>query len=236
MGGSSKPVKYSPIVRWGFASACTGGDACASTIKVGRNISVAAPPKRLWSRGRPRPRGQLNCNLGRGFEQSLGISVLRILRDLLGGIDLDDLAAIHDRDARRKIAHHRHRVRDEEVGESEVALQLRQQIYDLRADADVEGGDGFVAHDELGLQSQSAGDDDALALASAELVRVAAAGGGVEADGAEEFVNARRIPRRRKCTGGDARAPDLIAASCIVVNRPAARRSGLLPAFADRAN
>jgi len=99
-------------------------------------------------------------------------------------------------------------MRDEEVSQSEVALELREEIYDLRADADVEGGNRFVAHDELWLQRQGPGNDNALALASAEFVGIAAAGRSVEADGAEKFVNARGDwGRGRDGTGGDARAP-----------------------------
>ena len=95
------------------------------------------------------------------------------LRDLLCRPDLDDLAAIHHRDSRRQIAHYRHGVRDEQVGQAEIALKVFQQIHDLGADADVERRDWFVGDDELGAQSQRACDSDALPLASAEFVRIA---------------------------------------------------------------
>ncbi len=90
----------------------------------------------------------------------------------------------------REVAHHRHGVRDEQVGQAEVALQLRQQVDDLRAYADVERGDRFVADNELGTQREGAGDSDALALSAGELVRVAVAGGFVEAHRAQQFGDA----------------------------------------------
>src|ERR1700687_4631382 len=96
---------------------------------------------------------------------------------------------MHDRDARGKITDHGHGVRDEEVGQAEIALELSQQIHDLSADADVERGDGLIAHDEFGPQGEGTSDADALALSSGEFVRVASARGFVEADGAQEFGN-----------------------------------------------
>src|SRR5579864_7796904 len=99
--------------------------------------------------------------------------------------DFYNLALIHDCDAGREIAHHGHGVRDEEVGQAEVALQLCEQVDDLRSDADIEGRYRLIADDELRPQCQGAGDADALALTAGEFVRVALAGGFVEAHGAE---------------------------------------------------
>jgi hypothetical protein len=126
-------------------------------------------------------------DFGSRFEQRLGVGVLGGLGDLFGGAGLDDATALHDGDAGTEVAHDRHGVGDEEVGESEVALQLLEQVDDLSADADVEGGDGFVGHDELGTQGEGAGDADALALPAGELVRVAVACGLVESYGAQQF-------------------------------------------------
>ena len=81
-------------------------------------------------------------------------------------------------------------MRDEEIGQAEVALQLREQVDDLRAHADVESRDWFVGHDELRTQRQGAGDANALALPSAEFMGEALQDGFVEADGAEKFDDA----------------------------------------------
>ena len=111
--------------------------------------------------------------------------------DLRGVGYFEDFAAVHHGDAGGEVADDRHGMGDEEVGEAEVALELREEVDDLGADADVEGGDGLVADDELGPEGEGTGDSDPLALASGELVRIAGARGFVEADGAEEFGDAQ---------------------------------------------
>ena len=52
--------------------------------------------------------------------------------------------------------------------------QFAKEREDLRLDSDVERGCGFVGDEELGAIDQGAGDEDALALASGELVGVVA--------------------------------------------------------------
>ncbi|MEO8727243.1 MAG: hypothetical protein ABI383_14105 [Acidobacteriaceae bacterium] len=42
---------------------------------------------------------------------------------------------------------------DEEVGEFAFALQLAQEIDDLRADAHIERGDGLVEDEEAGVEA-----------------------------------------------------------------------------------
>ena len=64
-------------------------------------------------------------------------------------------------------------VRDEEIGQAELALQVAQQIEHLRLDRDVERGDRLVADDQLRVRRERAGDADALPLAAGELVRIA---------------------------------------------------------------
>ena len=65
-------------------------------------------------------------------------------------------------------------VRDEQVGEPHLALQVGEEVEHLRLDRDVEGRDRLVGDDQLRLEHQRAGDGDALALAAGEHVRVAA--------------------------------------------------------------
>ena len=109
--------------------------------------------------------------------------------DQVGAAEFHDLSLVHDGNPGREIADYRHGVRDEEIGKSEVALKLREKIYDLRADADVEGGDGLVAYDKFGTEGKGTGDADALPLSTGELVRVASAGRFIETDCTEEFGN-----------------------------------------------
>ena len=66
-------------------------------------------------------------------------------------------------------------VRHEQVGHAVRLLQLDLQVEDLRPHADVECADRFVANQQRRTEGECAGDADALALAlaAAELVRVA---------------------------------------------------------------
>jgi hypothetical protein len=65
-------------------------------------------------------------------------------------------------------------VRDEEIGEAELALQILQQVDDLRLDRDVERRDRLVADNELRIERERPRDADALALSAGEFVGITA--------------------------------------------------------------
>jgi hypothetical protein len=71
------------------------------------------------------------------------------------------------------VANDRQVVRDEQVGEIELRLEIFQQVQDLRLDRDVERGHGLVAHDQLRAERERPRDPDPLTLATGELVREA---------------------------------------------------------------
>ena len=81
-------------------------------------------------------------------------------------------------------------VADEEIGQAELGAQVHQQVDDLGLDRDVEGRDRLVADHEVGLQGQGAGDADALALAAAHLVRIAAGEAGRQAAERQQLAQA----------------------------------------------
>jgi hypothetical protein len=87
--------------------------------------------------------------------------------------ELDDLAEMHDGNAMVDMLDHREIVRDEEVGEAELALQVSQQIDHLRLHRDVERRHRLVADDKARMQCQRAGNADPLALAAGKFVQVA---------------------------------------------------------------
>ena len=62
-------------------------------------------------------------------------------------------------------------VRDEDVREVEVVLEVVEQVDHLRLDRDVERGDRLVGDDQLRVQRERARDADPLALPAGELVR-----------------------------------------------------------------
>ena len=67
-----------------------------------------------------------------------------------------------------------------------------EQVDDLGLDGHVQGADGLVAHDQLRLHGERPGDADALALAAAELVRVALHEPRVEAHQRQQLGDALR--------------------------------------------
>src|SRR5258706_4862338 len=77
-------------------------------------------------------------------------------------------------------------VRDEEVGDLSLALEVVKQVEDLRLDGDVQSADGLVADDEIRGERERAGDADALALAAGKFVGVAQGEGRIEAHALEE--------------------------------------------------
>ena len=108
--------------------------------------------------------------------------MLLLLEQLAPVGQLGDPAEVHDRDPVADVLDDAHVVGDEHVGQAELALELLEQVQDLRLDRHVEGRDGLVADDEVGLEDERPGDPDALALAAGELVWVAAGVPGRQAD------------------------------------------------------
>ena len=120
--------------------------------------------------------------LGNRRQQRHGVGMARGGEQGLGGPGLDDAPEIHHGDPLRDLPNHGEVVRDEEVGEPPIALQVGQQVEHLGLHRDVERRDRLVADDEAGLDRQRPRDPDALPLAAGELVRVAARVAGIEAD------------------------------------------------------
>ena len=82
-------------------------------------------------------------------------------------------------------------MRDQQVGQGEARLQVDEQVDDLRLDRHVERGDRFVGDDQRRVEGEGAGQADALALAAAELVRIAPPQLGIEPDVREQLGDPR---------------------------------------------
>ena len=81
---------------------------------------------------------------------------------------------------------------DEDPRDAELLLQVVDQVQDLRLHGDVERGDRLVGHDQLGLDRERPRDADALALAAAQMARVAAGDRGGQLDQLEQLGHASR--------------------------------------------
>ena len=123
-------------------------------------------------------------------EQGAAVRMLRRRVQLLLGAGLHRLAEIHDHDAVRDVPDDVQVVRDEDVREVEIALEVLEQVQDLRLHRDVERRDRLVADDQLRVDGESAGDADPLPLPTRELVREPVVVLGVEADDVEQLLHA----------------------------------------------
>src|SRR5882724_5960626 len=129
----------------------------------------------------------LHCDFRCGLEQAARIWVLRLLRNLLGITELDDFPPIHHCDTSSEIAHHRHGMGDKEIRQTKLALQLRQQIHDLRSHADIECRHRLIRHNKFRAQRQGARNPDTLSLSAAEFMRKQGQHRLVETHGAEQL-------------------------------------------------
>ena len=104
-------------------------------------------------------------------EERLGVRVDRPSVEVVRGRRLDDHAEIHHRDSIRDVVDDAEVVRDEDVRQVELVLEVVEQVDHLRLDRNVECRDRLVRHDQLRVEREGAGDADPLSLPARELVR-----------------------------------------------------------------
>src|SRR5262249_8774193 len=97
--------------------------------------------------------------------------------------------AVDHRDPFGELADEPEVVRDEEVGEVELLLQILEQVDDLGLDADVERRYRLVADDQPWREPQRAGDAEARRPAARHFVRGAAEEVRAEADELEDLAH-----------------------------------------------
>ncbi len=114
---------------------------------------MARPPRDLAS---ARYRGAGSCGRNRG-QQRTGVLVLGVVEQLAGGSVLDRRAVPHDEHVVAHSLDDREIVTDEQVGQVQFALQLRQQVQDPRLDRDVQRRSRFVEDEQVGLASRAPG-------------------------------------------------------------------------------
>ena len=101
------------------------------------------------------------------------VRMQRIPEQLLRRALFKQISEIHHADAVGDIPDDADIVRDEQIGQIFLLLQIQQQIDDLRLDGDIKRGDRLIADDKFRVQDQRAGNSDPLALTTGEFVRVA---------------------------------------------------------------
>src|SRR6266851_1818227 len=144
-----------------------------------RTIQNNSPPRRVGIRNRNRRQQRFRVRMLRRGEKRRGRS------------HLDDLSEIHHRDAVADVLDQSQIVRDEQIRQLQLLLQIHQQVHDLRLHRDVERRDRLVEHEERRVQRERAGEPDALPLAAAELMRISLEMRRVQTDQLEQFRDAR---------------------------------------------
>src|ERR1017187_8529741 len=134
--------------------------------------------------------GELGVGDRDGGQQRAGVAVARQAVERVARRQLDDLAEVHHRDPVAHVAHDCEVVGDEDHRQAELALQLAQQVEDLRLDRDVERGDRLVGDDQLRLQRPRAREPHPPTPTARELVRVAVVVLGVQADPVHQLLHA----------------------------------------------
>src|SRR5438132_587464 len=138
--------------------------AAGRRINRARHVALGNDVLFLAACVKHRYRGQQCPRIG-----MLGVLIDRIA---LGG--LDNFAEIHDSDPVANMLNDSQVVGDKKIREVHLLLEFLQEIDDLRLDGNIERRNRLIRNDEFGVHRQGAGDADALALAPAELVRIAA--------------------------------------------------------------
>ena len=59
---------------------------------------------------------------------------------------------------------------NEDIGDTQIILQLLEQVQDLGLNRDIQGGDWFVADDQFRLACKCTGNSNPLTLPTGELV------------------------------------------------------------------
>src|SRR3546814_21188272 len=104
-----------------------------------------------------------------------------------------DPSEIHHRDSVRDVPHDGNIVRDEQVSEPQLLLQVLQQVDDLSLHRHVESRNGLVADEIIRFQRERACNSDALTLTSRELVRKALCGCAQLAEARTSVVSGKSV-------------------------------------------
>ena len=124
-----------------------------------------------------------------GGEQRLRVRVHRLFIEFVAFRQLNNLAQVHHSDTVGNVTNHRQVMRNEQVGQVELFLQVFEQVDDLRLDRHIERRDRLVADDKRWVDCQGARNADTLALTAGELVRVAVDEVGIEANDLEQLLH-----------------------------------------------
>ena len=163
-----------------------------------------------------RERRRPGSGSGNRGQQRDGVGMARGGEQRLGRPRLDDAAQVHHGHPVRDLPDHREVVRDEEVGEPAIALQVGEQVEHLRLDRHVERRDRLVADDEARARPRA----PARCRCAAAARRRTRAGSAARMPDRARPPRAARRPDGRTsgpgAPGGGSRCPSAIAAPTVI--------------------
>jgi len=157
----------------------------------------------------PRPKARMRDR--NSLQQQPRVWVQRAAQHVLRRADLGDRAEIHHGDAVAQIRDGADIVRNEQVGELPLRLQIGQQVQHLRPHRHVERRYRLIGDQDLRRDRERASDCDALPLSAREFVRKPAQRGRGKPDLIGEFSDPRRHRRATREPVDTQRLGDQIA-------------------------
>lgn len=100
---------------------------------------------------------QRNCR-----KQCLGVRMQRIFEQQISWCFFYHSSHIHNRNIIREIFYNGQVMGNEDIGQSQILLQLFEQVQNLRLNGNVQRGNRLVADNDFRIHSQSAGNTDTL--------------------------------------------------------------------------
>ena len=137
---------------------------------------------------------------GKGAQQPPCVRVARVVKDFLGGPDLDDFPGIHHGDPVRDAGDHAQIVRNQHDADAGLALDITQQVEHLRLYGHIQRRSGFVGEEDVRVQGQRDGKHAPLAHPSGKIVRLQNA---LEPVNDNELVIKYKIVRHRIFLGAE---------------------------------
>ena len=134
-------------------------------------LHAAGSTSRVWAPWLCSSAG--GVGLGCCAQKGLGVWVTRAFVDLLRGRELNDTPEIHHRYPMAHVLHDLKIMGDEQIAQSQLFLQVPEQVHDLSLNRDIQCTDGLISDDEARGNRQRSCNTDSLALPPRKLMRVA---------------------------------------------------------------
>ncbi len=97
----------------------------------------------------------------------------RLIKELIRISILDEVAQVHNTNRVGDVLNNGQVMRDEQIGQTKLLLQVAQEVDDLRLNGNVKCGNRLIAENEIRIQRKRTSDTNSLTLTAGELMRIA---------------------------------------------------------------